>query len=93
MIGGGSVEKVGVEVVNGGEVNELAEIGEEKELDGGGMVLLMGGGARDGVRGFAPRARAAEDKGLGVPGSDWEDVGWEATDSEDRVDIVGGGGD
>lgn len=70
MIGGGSVEKVGVEVLAGGDAKELADIGEEKALDGGGMILLMGGGARDGVIGFAPRARAAVDKCRGVPGSD-----------------------
>lgn len=93
LIGGGNAEKVGAEVLVGGDANEFADMGMEKELDGGGMLLLMGGGARDGVIGFAPRARAADDKGLGVAGSDWVEIGWGATDNEDRVDIVGGGGD
>lgn len=71
--------------------------GEGAELDpsvleGGGIILLIGGG-NDGAMGFAPSARAADVIGLDVVGSDWVETDWGATDRDDRVEIVGGGGD
>jgi hypothetical protein len=69
------VNVLGVEVEGEGEEKALEPMGELNVLDpslleeGGGMMLLIGGG-KEGVIGFAPRARAADVIGLGVVGSD-----------------------
>jgi hypothetical protein len=59
-----------------GDENELADMGEGNELEGGGGMTLLIGGAKDGAAGLAPRARAAAEIGLGVVGSDCVEIGW-----------------